>query len=274
MSFEPLPPRSPREPMFNAPTVLVILIAVLVLIHVGRIFLGEEADFRLVLDFGFIPARFLVGLDPEWLAAVAEHIAEEDGEGAGQRLILARIVLGPGDWKPWTLLTYAFLHGSWLHLAFNSLWLLAFGSPVARRFGPARFLLLFAVCAVAGAAAHLVSHPYDLLPVVGASGAISGCMAAAVRFAFQPSRPLSMLHHERDAADMQPAPPLGVIVRDRRAATFLVVWFATNIALGLGSVPGPEGVSIAWEAHVGGFLAGLVLFRLFDPVPRSPATKV
>ena len=92
--------------------------------------------------------------------------------------------LGVGRLPWWTFVTYALLHANWTHLAVNGVTLAAFGSPLARRFGAARFLAFLALTAVAGAAAHFAIHPFDLGPVVGASAAISGTMAASARFAF------------------------------------------------------------------------------------------
>jgi membrane associated rhomboid family serine protease len=61
-------------------------------------------------------------------------------------------------------------------------------------------------------------------------------------------------------------------LRDRRVLAFLAIWFGVNIVFGLASIAiGAEGVSVAWQAHIGGFLAGLLLFSLFDPVPRAAA---
>lgn len=82
--------------------------------------------------------------------------------------------------------TYAFLHGSWMHILSNAIWMLAFGAPVARRFGTARFLVLGGVSAVCAALVHLAFHWGEPVPMIGASGAVSGFMGAAIRFAFTP----------------------------------------------------------------------------------------
>jgi membrane associated rhomboid family serine protease len=148
-------------------------------------------------------------------------------------------------------------------------WLLAFGSPVARRFGSLRFMAFMAMTAAAGAATHLVTHFGELLPMVGASAAISGAMAAATRFVFQRGGPLEMWR-DRDEACRVPAAPLSVSLRDPRVIAFLLVWFGVNILFGVFSMgmPGVE-QSIAWQAHIGGFLAGLLAFAAFDPVPAA-----
>ena len=169
----------------------------------------------------------------------------------------------------WTFVTYAFIHADLTHLGFNALWLLPFGSALARRFGVLRFLAFFGVTAAAGAAAHLATHVGGFVPVVGASAAISGTMAAAIRFAFQQGGPLASWRDPDGVPDLVPAASLLDALRDRRVLAFLGVWFGLNILFGLGSLSmsGTE-QTVAWQAHVGGFLAGLLLFTAFDPVGR------
>ncbi len=232
--------RPRRQPVFNVPAVITALGAVMLVVHgVRSLLLGPEADSWVLLQFAFIPARY----EPAYI-----------GEA-----------LGP---DVWTFVSYAFLHGSLAHIGLNLLWMVAFGSPVARRFGGVRFLAFFAVTAAAGAVAHLLTHPGEIVPLVGASGAIAGCMAGAVRFIFATPGfgrgPQGFEHTVR-----QPAAPLGVVLRDRRVIGFVGVWFLINIGVGAGLPVGTEASStIAWQAHIGGFLAGLLLFPLFDPLPR------
>jgi membrane associated rhomboid family serine protease len=127
-----------------------------------------------------------------------------------------------------------------------------------------------AVTAAAGALAHLVTHEHALAPMIGASASVSGAMAAAIRFAFVRGSFLSFDRSDAVAAAKVPAQPLLKALRDRRVLSFLAIWFGVNIVFGLGSIAiGIEGVSVAWQAHIGGFLAGLLLFTLFDPVPRA-----
>lgn len=126
-----------------------------------------------------------------------------------------------------------------------------------------------AVTAAAGAAVHLVTHFGELLPMVGASAAISGAMAAATRFAFQRGGPLELWRDPAEACRV-PAAPLATSLRDPRVLAFVLVWFGVNILFGVFSVgmPGIE-QAIAWQAHIGGFLVGLFAFAAFDPVPTS-----
>jgi membrane associated rhomboid family serine protease len=156
-----------------------------------------------------------------------------------------------------------------LHLLVNLVWLLAFGSPVAWRFGSVRFLALFAVTAAAGALVHLATHAGELAPLIGASAGISGAMAAAVRFAFDQRGPLGILRGAGPEAFRVPAAPLSQALRNPQVLAFLIVWFVLNLLFGASSVPGVlSDDSIAWQAHFGGFFAGLLLFPLFDPVRR------
>jgi membrane associated rhomboid family serine protease len=97
-------------------------------------------------------------------------------------------------------------------------------------------------------------------------------MAAAIRFAFVRGSFLSFSRGDADAAARVPALSLTRALRDGRVLAFLAVWFGVNIIFGIGSISiGTEGGSVAWQAHIGGFFAGLLLFSLFDPIPRATA---
>ena len=169
----------------------------------------------------------------------------------------------------WTPVSYAFLHADFIHLIVNLIWMASFGSALARRFGSARFLALSLISAVAGAGLHYVFHMADEGLVIGASGAVSGMMAAAACFAFSPGGPLA--GGRSPAAYRIPAEPLAKVFTSSRALGFILVWFAINFVFGTvgGLVPGVSG-PIAWEAHIGGFVAGLIAFRFLDPISREP----
>jgi membrane associated rhomboid family serine protease len=127
-----------------------------------------------------------------------------------------------------------------------------------------------AVTAVAGALAHLVTHEHAVAPMIGASASVSGTMAAAIRFAFVKGSFLSFSRGDADEAAKVPALSLARALRNPRVLAFLLVWFGVNLIFGIGSIAiGTDGASVAWQAHIGGFFAGLVLFSLFDPVPRQ-----
>jgi membrane associated rhomboid family serine protease len=169
----------------------------------------------------------------------------------------------------WTFFTYAFILPDLLHIGLNLAWLLPFGTALARRFGAWRYVAFMLVAAAAGALAHLVSHPGAMVPMIGASAAISGAMAAAMRFVFQQGGPLGVFRRSGDnEAYRVHAQPLLTTLRDPRFLMFLVVWIGLNALFGLGNVSiGTEaGQEIAWQAHIGGFFAGLVLFDVFDTV--------
>jgi membrane associated rhomboid family serine protease len=123
------------------------------------------------------------------------------------------------------------------------------------------------VTAAAGAFAHLISYPHGMVPMIGASAAISGTMAAAMRFVFQQGGPLAVWRRQTDGKSYRvPASSLLATLRDPRFLTFLAVWIGLNALFGLGTLPiAGEGQQVAWQAHIGGFLAGLVLFNAFDP---------
>ena len=239
-----LPQVPAREPLLHLPGALTAYVLMLGIIHL-RVLSPDLEDWTVAV-FGFIPRRY----DPTLLAA-----GFPGGEGA----------------KAWTFVTYSLLHAGISHIGFNVLWLLPFGSALARRFGALRFFVFMAVTAAAGALAHLVTHEHALEPMIGASASVSGTMAAAIRFAFVRGSFLSFSRGDADAAAKVPAQTLRQALRDRRVLAFLTIWFGVNIIFGMGSIAiGAEGVSVAWQAHIGGFLAGLLLFSLFDPVPRTP----
>ena len=106
--------------------------------------------------------------------------------------------------------------------------------------------------------------------MIGASAAISGAMGAATRFAFQRGGPLA-LWRDPETAHRVPASPLMSSLRDPRVLAFLLIWFGVNLLFGVGSIgmPGVE-QAIAWQAHIGGFLVGLLAFAAFDPIPLAP----
>ena len=234
------PPR--REPVLTLPGVLTGYILLLAIVHL-RVLLPADVNKWIVVVFGFIPARYDSSLLPA---------AFPGGEGA----------------QFWTFVTYSLLHANLSHIGFNVLWLLPFGSALARRFGAVRFYAFMAVTAAAGALAHLISNEHELAPMIGASASVSGTMAASIRFAFVRGSFLSFSRGDADAAAKVPAQSLWRALRDRRVIAFLAVWFGVNIIFGIGSIAiGMEGATVAWQAHIGGFMAGLLLFSLFDPVP-------
>ena len=167
--------------------------------------------------------------------------------------VFSPAALARGQW--WTLITSIFLHGNWLHALSNAGFVLAFGTPVARLFGlRARGVLLYfgfyLVCGVFAALGFAAAHPHGTEAMVGASGAASGLVAAASRLVAGRGR-------------------LGPMVAPF-VVTMGLAWLAVNLlvagVMAAGAtalLPGTGGAGIAWEAHLAGFLAGLVLVGPF-----------
>lgn len=168
------------------------------------------------------------------------------------------------------LISHMFVHAGLAHIALNLLWLLAFGAPVARRmrtndatksfaaFARAGlFLTFYLLCGVAGALAFIYMHPDEVIPMIGASGAVSGLLGGLVRFAFNRSTLFGP-----EYASISPLTSQSVLVW----SFFIVV---INLLFGvLGGALG-GGVMIAWEAHLGGYLFGLFTYPLFERLSRS-----
>lgn len=224
----------PREPVFNLPWVIVLLIAACVAVYVVEFHVLSDRGYLILLaNAAFIPIRYNGQFDLDVTAFTSP-------------------------------LTYAFLHGSIAHLAVNMIWLAAFGSPLANRLGALRFLIFWAATSVCAVGLHYVLHMVDQAPLVGASGAISGMMGAAARFGFRTNR-----RGGRAAFFGEPL-SVAACLRSRSVVTFLLIWTGINLLTGLVSfTPGVDD-QIAWEAHIGGFLAGFLGIGLIDRRPARP----
>ena len=268
----PIEPAKAREPIFDAPFVVVAIVGLLVAIHALRLLLPEIDD-AIIDKIAFIPARLTLAFWPERINDLLAR-ANLSPEALRQARLLREYfpILQDGP-QLWTLLTYAFVHGSWSHVGLNAIWIVAFGPPVARRIGAARFLALFAATAIAGALVHWAFNMTDVTPLIGASAADSGLMAAATRFIFERGGPLGGLGYSRaqaGAAYDVPAPPLAQLLRERSVVIFVAIWLATNFIFGAGAqLFGLSDAPVAWLAHVGGFAVGLFLFPMFDRQPKS-----
>ena len=224
-------PRGRREPVLRAPASVVGLIGVIAAAHAIRVLSPDWFSAAMLGHLALIPALY----SNAWLAA-------HPGIDAS---FFDRAL---------PFLGYIFLHANATHLILNCLWLLAFGPPVARRLGTWRFLLFFLVCGVAGAAAHIASNWGSEDAAIGASGAIAGVMAAGLRVVWlgDPFAP-------REGAPLLP-------LNARQVLTFSVLWVGLNVlsgVTGIGSLRGLE--LVAWQAHLGGYFAGIFLLPLFDP---------
>jgi membrane associated rhomboid family serine protease len=148
-----------------------------------------------------------------------------------------------------------FIHGGWAHAGMNAAGALAFGAPVARflgvrGLGPLSFALFYLVCGVMAGLGYVALNLHSAAAVVGASGAVSGLFGAASRL-------------------IENRPGLSPFA-SRTVVGFAAAWIVTNVAMGLsGFAPGMGAVQIAWQAHIVGYGAGLVLIepwaRLFGP---------
>ncbi|MBB3964571.1 rhomboid family intramembrane serine protease [Rhizobium metallidurans] len=225
--------KPPRTPVFNLPGTIVATIGLLAVIYAGQtLLLSDSGVDALFFDFGFIPLRYITPLSEQ-----------------GPQLF-------------WTPLTYSLLHGSIEHILFNGLWLMAFGAPVARRIGWVRYTVFWVLAAVASAALQAVLNWGDAAVLIGASGVVSALMGAACRFAFPSERRVTVPAH------LNPRLSIGEALRSRTVVMFMLFWFAGNLLIAVG-VPliGDTGQPIAWEAHIGGFVFGFLLFSLFDRPP-------
>ena len=231
---EHLPPRgnwgpAKPPPAINAPDVVVAVIAVLVAVHLGLWLAGEDWQVWSLYALALIPVRFTV---------------------AGYPMI-------PGS-QYWSLATYMLLHGSWTHLVFNCIWLLIFGTPAARYLGNAKFLLVGLVSGVLGGLCSLFLHWGQETIIVGASGAVMGLMGAAI----------PLMYGERlPQGGWRPA-SIGELLTNRRALVFTAVVLAITLFSGGTGWTGNSFLadsSIAWEAHIGGFLGGLLAFYVLAP---------
>lgn len=200
------------------------------------VYFFQLADPGLVEALAFRPA-FLLALHGEYLPA-------------------GRII--------WSAVATMFMHGGLLHLLFNMWFLWIFGDNVEDRMGAVRYLIFYCLCGSVATAAHagitlagvgLTGAKALQVPMVGASGAIAGVLAAYVRL-FPRARVLTLV------------PFIFLMIVEIPAVVFIFVWFGLQLFSGLSTLGAATGV--AFWAHVGGFLAGLALVGLFAPLPRPP----
>jgi len=230
-----------REPVFNLPLIIMILTALLVGLHLWLHYgmnPWQRAEF--FWQYGFIPRFLHLMFQPPEFQLIDDF---------------------PFLSVLFSLVSYSFLHGDWLHLGFNLIWLIIFGAPLSQHLGNVRFLLFWLVTAILSALAHFAVHSTSPIVMVGASGVVSALMGAAARYGFYRS------HHRQDLSPS--LLPMQRALMDKSSLSFLGGWLVVNLAVGLGmSVPGIEDANIAWEAHIGGLIAGFVLIGCFDGYSR------
>jgi membrane associated rhomboid family serine protease len=209
-------------PTRTFPGMTIALIAANVLVFLHQASLGQRAAGAFVAAFGAVPAQ---------ITGAAPHAAP---------------LLAP----PLTLLTSMFLHGGFAHLLGNMVFLWIFGNNVEDATGHLRFVLFYILCGVAAALSHVLTNPASTVPMVGASGAISGVLGGY--FLLYPHARIVTLVFLGFFAQTVQIP----------AFFFLGLWFLMQILPAVLSI-GSAGGGVAWFAHVGGFVAGMVLLIPF-----------
>jgi membrane associated rhomboid family serine protease len=235
-------------PFFNVPPVVKYLALGLVVVHLALYFAGNEIYSQAILWLSFSTVR----TDPRF-----------------------GLPNGFGNWI-WTSLTYSFLHTGFSHLVFNALWLIVFGTPVARRLSGQKFLLIAAAGSVGGALLTLLFNWNDFVIVIGASAAVSALLAAAVPVMFGPGNMIERTGSEeraKSALVMQFAD----LLKNQQAMVFMLFFLAITLLTGAVQRIGGglvDGASIAWAAHLGGFIAGLIAFYWLDDGPVHGGRKM
>lgn len=218
-------------PSNSVPIATRLLILVNVIVFVLELTLPSNSLQLLIHLFGIVPARLT---HPQWAAAVGF----------------------PGGGF-WSILTHQFLHGGWLHIISNMWALWIFGDNVEDRMGSFRFTIFYLVCGAVAGITHILLNPDSVIPSVGASGAIAGVLGAYLLF-FPTARLLVLF-------------PIFIFpfFFEVPAVLYLVIWFLTQLFSGTMALAGPKQVAdIAWWAHIGGFVCGMILCWIF--VRRTP----
>ena len=209
----------------SAPLINYVLIAINILVFVFLQGMGGNEKFTYA--FSTVPAEILTGKD---------------------------IASGPLEPTPipvyFTLITSMFMHGGWAHLLGNMLFLWVFGDNIENRIGHMRYLIFYLVCGIIASLCHVfVSGSDALIPSLGASGAISGVLGGYLLLF--PSRKVRVI--------------MGRGITTVPAFVALGIWIVFQVISGMGMLGGDEtGGGVAYAAHIGGFVAGLALIKLFD----------
>jgi membrane associated rhomboid family serine protease len=219
-------PLKDNIPSARAPVVNVAIIAACILVFLWELAAGQHGLAALLSAYAFIPREFF---------SLHAYLTE-------------------GLWPAIPLVTSMFLHGGFLHIGVNMLFLWVFGDNVEDEMGPLRYLGFYLLCGVIASLAHAITNPLSALPSVGASGAIAGVMGAYIR-----------LFPGATIRGLVPVLFL-LLLADVPAVVFIGFWFVLQLFSGVASIGAATG--IAFFAHIGGFLAGLSLVPFF--VQRRP----
>jgi membrane associated rhomboid family serine protease len=211
------------NPTTIQPVVTVSLIVACALVFLYEVSLPERVGELFVYQYGAVPALVVGGKTPAEFMALPPSL---------------------------TLISSMFLHGGWMHLIGNMLYLWIFGNNIEDVMGHVRFIVFYISCGIIAALSHAVIEPTSTIPMVGASGAISGVLGAYLLL-FPRAQVLVLI-------------PLGIFTRTMYvpAALVLGLWFVMQVLSG-GMSLGREGGGVAFFAHIGGFLAGMVLIGFF-----------
>ncbi len=221
-------PLKDNIPSIRKPVVVVAIFVANLLAFLFEQSLPPGALYQFLHVYGAVPARFT---DPVW--------AQQAG-------------FPPGGWEAG--LTYMFLHGGWLHFLLNMWVLWVFADNVEDALGHVRFLAFYLLSGLAALGLHILFNMDSQMPVVGASGAIAGVMGAYFRL-FPMARVVALI-------------PIIIIpwIVEVPAMLFLGIWFVIQVMSGLTSAGLAEGQSVAWWAHAGGFVFGMILVKRFGPL--------
>jgi membrane associated rhomboid family serine protease len=157
-----------------------------------------------------------------------------------------------------TLLTSMFLHGGWMHLGGNMLYLAVFGDNIERRLGSARFLAFYLLCGLAAAAGHILFALNSDVPTIGASGAISGVLGGYL--VLFPRNRVRVLTNR------------GIVAMPAMAV--LGIWIVIQVVSQMSASFAPSGGGVAYMAHIAGFVAGIAIVRLFGTAPSRRSALV
>src|SRR5678815_383502 len=237
----------------TTPVVNYAIIALNIFVFVVLQGLGSNDQFT--YSFSTVPAEILQGHDIVTPARVVQYM--------GQRMVIPGLGPTPGS-VYFTLFTSMFMHGGFMHLAGNMLFLWIFGDNIEDRLGHAKYVVFYLLCGVIASLAHVFTtgvfasqESSMLVPSLGASGAISGVLGGYL-----------LLHPKRRVTVI-----LFRFLTDVPAYVAIGIWFAFQLISGLGMFGGgSQSGGVAYAAHVGGFVAGLVLIKLFDMGHRPRPT--
>jgi membrane associated rhomboid family serine protease len=223
-------PLGDKNPTRHLAVINILLISANVAVFIYQLFFSPLGPESIIQRFGFVPKQL----------SIVDH-------------------LGPAEagWVPLTLITGIFLHGGWFHLVSNMLFLWIFGDNVEDRLGHVRYLTFYLLCGVLASLAHFCAHPTSPLPTVGASGAIAGVMGAYL-FLYPKARIRTLV-----------VVVIFIKIIHLPAWFLIALWMITQILSAYTELATARAAGVAWFAHIGGFVAGLLLLMALKPHSRA-----